>query len=152
MAKDTWRPKAILKPESRITWKTNQEQRYKDMHNKLQGQTNKLELREQPTTERLERIIDIYEISYLAFYTNRKYSENTLFSLSLYGLDRELEDRKQGQESSNVKLDPINQQPHKTELQWLQRILPKELKEFADVFSKMASNKLPPHRLYNYKI
>jgi len=40
------------------------------MHNNLQGQTNKLKLREQPTknpiTERIKRIIDICEISYLA--------------------------------------------------------------------------------------
>ena len=69
------------------------------MHNNLQGQTNKLKLREQPTknpiTERIKRIIDICEISYLAFYINLKYSKNTLFLLSLYKLDQELEDRKQ---------------------------------------------------------
>ena len=47
---------------------------------------------------KLERIIDICEISYLAFYTNFKYFENTLFLLSLYELDRELADRKRGQE------------------------------------------------------
>jgi hypothetical protein len=70
------------------------------MHNELQGRTNKLKLRKQPTIEKLkpERTIDICEISYLAFYTNLKYSKNTLFSLSLYELDRELEDRKRGQE------------------------------------------------------
>jgi hypothetical protein len=56
------------------------------MHDNLRGKT--LELREQLAkkliTERSERIIDIYKISYLAFYINFKYSENTLFSLSLY--------------------------------------------------------------------
>ena len=45
-----------------------------------------------------ERIIDICEISYLAFYTNLKYFKNTLFLLSLYELDRKLEDRKRVQE------------------------------------------------------
>jgi len=85
------------------------------MYNKLQGRTNKLKLREQLTIEKpkLKRTIDICEISYLAFCTNLKCSENTLFLLSLYKLDRKLEDRKQGQESSNkessnVKLDLIN--------------------------------------------
>jgi len=80
------------------------------MHNDLQGRTNKLELRKQPTIEKPkpERIIDICEISYPAFYTNLKYSKNTLFSLSLYKLDRELADRKQGQESKAKELDPIN--------------------------------------------
>jgi hypothetical protein len=68
------------------------------MHNKLQGRTNKLKLRKQPTIEKpkLERTIDICEISYLAFYTNLKYSKNTLFLLSLYKSNRELEDYKQG--------------------------------------------------------
>jgi hypothetical protein len=66
------------------------------MYNKLQGRTNKLELREQPakqpTIEKHKRTIDICEISYLAFYTNLKRSKNTLFSLSLYELDCKLED------------------------------------------------------------
>jgi hypothetical protein len=46
------------------------------------------------TTKKLERIIDICEISYLAFYINFKYFENTLFLLSLYKLDYKLEDCK----------------------------------------------------------
>jgi len=66
------------------------------MHNKLQGRTNKLKLRKQPakqlTIKKPERTINICEISYPAFYTNLKYSKNTLFLLSLYKLDRELED------------------------------------------------------------
>ena len=70
------------------------------MHNKLQGRTNKLKLREQPTknpiAERIERMIDICKISYLAFYINLKYFENTLFLLSLYKLDYKLANRKQG--------------------------------------------------------
>jgi hypothetical protein len=75
------------------------------MHNNLQSRTNKLKLRnqlaKQPTIEKPkpERTIDICEISYPAFYTNLKRPDNTLFSLSLYELDCELEDcKKQGQE------------------------------------------------------
>ena len=84
------------------------------MHNDLQGRTNKLELREQPVKQptieklKLERTINICEISYLAFYTNLKYFKNTLFLLSLYELDRKLADRKQGQESKAEELDLIN--------------------------------------------
>jgi len=75
-----------------------------------------------------ERIIDICEISYFAFYINFKYFKipysykdnknrvflnfkyfkNTLFLLSLYELDCELADRKQGQESKVEELDLIN--------------------------------------------
>jgi hypothetical protein len=95
------------------------------MDNELQGRTNKLKLREQPAKQptiekpKPERTIDICEISYPAFHTNLKRSENTLFSLSLYELDRELEDRKRGQEqeSKAEELNLISQQPHKTELQ-----------------------------------
>jgi MFS superfamily sulfate permease-like transporter len=71
------------------------------MHNKLQGRTNKLKLRKQPakqpTIKKHKRTINIYKISYLAFYINLKRFKNTLFLLSLYELDRELEDRKRGQ-------------------------------------------------------
>ena len=66
------------------------------MYNNLQGKTLELckQLAKKLITERLERIINICEISYLAFYINLKYSENTLFLLSLYELDRKLADRK----------------------------------------------------------
>jgi hypothetical protein len=53
-------------------------------------------------------MINICEISYLAFYINLKYAENTLFSLSLYKLDCELEDRKQGLELKVEELNLIN--------------------------------------------
>jgi hypothetical protein len=77
------------------------------MHNKLQGRTNKLKLREQPvkelkqpikqfTARKDDYIINICEIRYAAFYINLKHLNNTLFSLSLYELDRELKDRKRG--------------------------------------------------------
>ena len=84
------------------------------MHNDLQGRTNKLELREQLAKQLIiekpkpERTIDICEISYLAFYTNLKYSKNTLFLLSLYKLDYKLINRKQGQELKAKELDLIN--------------------------------------------
>ena len=38
--------------------------------------------------------INICKIGFIAFYINFKYSENTLFSLSLYKLDYKLEDYK----------------------------------------------------------
>ena len=71
-------------------------------------------MRDQPAKQLIikkpERIIDICEISYLAFYINLKYFKNTLFLLSLYELDYKLKDRKRGQglESKAEKLDLIN--------------------------------------------
>jgi len=66
------------------------------MHNDLQGRTNKLKLRKQLAKQlTIEKpTIDICEIGFVAFYINLKYSENTLFSLSLYELDCKLEDCK----------------------------------------------------------
>jgi hypothetical protein len=78
------------------------------MYNDLQGRTNKLKLRKQPTIGKPERTINICKISYLVFRINLKYFENTLFSLSLYELDCELEDRKQGQESKAKEPDLID--------------------------------------------
>jgi hypothetical protein len=91
------------------------------MYNNLQGRTNKLKLREQPakepkqpmkqfTARKDDYTVDICEIGYAAFRTNLKHSDNTLFSLSLYELDRELEDRKreQEQESKAKELDLIS--------------------------------------------
>jgi hypothetical protein len=53
-------------------------------------------------------MIDICKISYLAFYINLKYAENTLFLLSLYKLDYKLEDRKQGLKSKVEELNLID--------------------------------------------
>jgi hypothetical protein len=75
------------------------------MHNNLQGWTNKLKLREQPAKElkqlikqfiarKDDYIVNICEIGYIAFYINLKHLNNTLFALSLYELDCELEDWK----------------------------------------------------------
>jgi hypothetical protein len=47
---------------------------------------------------------------------------------------------------------PGDQQPEETKLQWLKRVLPKEYREFVDVFSKEASNQLPPHYTHDHKI
>jgi hypothetical protein len=67
----------------------------------------------------------------------------------LYKIDQLLQERK-AEQLNDVALG--DQQPEETELQWLKRVLPKEYQEFADVFSKKASNQLPPHRTHNHKI
>jgi hypothetical protein len=58
----------------------------------------------------------------------------------------------QAQEQVSPELQPEDQQPDKTECQWLERVLPDELKEFAEVFSKLCSNVLPPHCPYYHKV
>jgi hypothetical protein len=74
-----------------------------------------------------------------------------LFCTSLFEIDRELAAR----EPPECEVDGTTagtRRPDETELQWLQRILPHEYTDYADVFLQEASNELPPHRPYNHKI
>jgi len=96
----------------------------------------------------LVRTIDIAQIGAAAFRTNLRKKENILFQVSLYDIEREMQRR----DSIEEPLSPEDQQPGEAELEWLQRVLPPELREYADVFSKEASNELPPRRFYDHKI
>src|SRR5436190_6649958 len=84
-------------------------------------------------------VVDIAMIGAAGFHQNLKRKENTLFSTSLYEIDRLLE-RKQTPEDQE------------SDEQRIERLLPKEYAEFKDVFSKAASDTLPPHRPYDHKI
>ena len=88
--------------------------------------------------------IDICGITAAAFRLNLKKKENMFFTTSLFELDCELKARDPSEHPS--------EHPSETELQWLKRTLPKELADYADVFSKEASNVLPPHCSYDHKI
>ena len=102
-------------------------------------------IRQDPEKQR-KPTIDICGISAAAFRMNLHRKENIFFAISLFEIDREIEAR--GPETSNM--DP--QRPDETELEWLKRMLPPELVDYADVFSKEASDQLPPHRPYDHKI
>lgn len=100
-------------------------------------------------------MIDICGISAAAFKMNLRKEENVFFATSLFEIDRELEAREHRTckaIDTTLEEDASLQRPNETELQWLERILLEELREYADVFSKEASNVLPPHCLYDYKI
>ena len=150
LEKDTWRPQAILK-RIHSTWESDQRKSYVAMDTELKGRSitasvkvakvKKQDIAWKPT-------IDICGISAEAFYLNMKRSNNVVFTTSLYEIDRILEER----QSQEADLAEGDQQPDETELQWLQRVLPNDYKDFADVFSKEASNVLPPHRSYDHKI
>lgn len=77
----------------------------------------------------------ITEISAPAFRLNLRQPDTSLFALSLYELDREIEYR-----------EAALQDPE------LQEKLPQTYWEYADCFSKPASNEMPPHRSYDHKI
>jgi hypothetical protein len=80
-------------------------------------------------------------ISAPAFIRNLKDPTYEFFMTSLYKIDCILEDR-------NLE-SPAEEE---TEEQMLWRIVPKEYHDLIDVFSKSASDKLPPYRLYDHKI
>ena len=69
---------------------------------------------------------------------NLRRPENELFSVSLYELDRELERRELEDEPENEAA--------------IDEKLPAYLQEYRSVFSKAASDELPPHRSYDHKI
>jgi hypothetical protein len=94
--------------------------------------------------------IDIQVISAAAVKLHLRQKENICFITSRLEIDCELESH--AQEIMHEERDESHQRPKETEQQWLERILPIELWEYADVFSREASNVLPPHRSYDHKI
>jgi hypothetical protein len=86
-------------------------------------------------------MIDLAMISAPAFIRNLKDPIYEFFTTSLYKIDYILEDR-------NLET-PVEEE---TEEQILRCIVPKKYYDLIDIFSKSASDKLPPYRLYNHKI
>ena len=80
--------------------------------------------------------IDLFEISAPAFHLNLRRPDNVLFAASLSEID-------------NILLDKLAEE---TDEQIVDRVLPQAYREYVDVFSKEASDKLPPHRSYDHKI
>jgi hypothetical protein len=72
----------------------------------------------------------------MGFYYNLKRRTNKLFSISFYEIDRLIEDR----------LNLFS--PTKKELAHVSEAY----RDFIDIFSKTASDRLPPHRSYDHKI
>ena len=84
-----------------------------------------------------------------AFKLNLHQKDNVVFSITLDEIDSELRHRQDSHETAKLAGE---QQENESELQWLRRVLPKEYGSYADVFSKEASNVLPPHRSYDHKV
>jgi hypothetical protein len=98
--------------------------------------TTKPRVRRPPPRKDLPTI-DIAQISATGFHFNLYRPENEVFQISLYEIDRILEERQESIEE---------------EEQDLRTFLPAYLRNYADVFSKIASDTLPPHRPYDHRI
>jgi hypothetical protein len=83
-------------------------------------------------------VVDIKEIGAVGFYYNLRRKENEVFVTSLYKINCLIKEALQNKDEET-----------KEEIK--QRLLPM-CKDYLDVFSKVASDKLPPHRLYDHKI
>jgi hypothetical protein len=89
-----------------------------------------------PPTQYTRAGLDIAVIGAIGFYYNFKRRTNELFSTSFYKIDRLIKDR-------------LNlSSPIKKKLAYV----PEAYRDFMDIFSKIASDRLPPHRSYDYKI
>lgn len=86
------------------------------------------------------RVIDIREISANAFHFLMKRPQTEFFQTSLYELDHLIEEQSDQEPDDAETSDLIDQK------------LPPQYEPYRDVFSKVASNQLPPHRSYDHKI
>lgn len=129
---------ATLGVLQRTTYAQEMQRRLLRMDQELHGRTLPVQ-HPSPTIKRRPKSnhqIDIAEISAVGFHFNLRQPANEFFSTSLYEIDRILEDREDP--------DEITEE--------IEKNLPSEYFPFKDVFSKTASDKLPPHRLYDHRI
>ncbi len=89
--------------------------------------------------------VDICQIGATAYRLNVKKKDNLLFSTSLYEINSMLAHLRSPTPSTD-------RQPNEIEEAWLKRRLPQSYQEHWDVFSKEASNILPPHRKEDHRI
>ena len=81
-------------------------------------------------------VIDIAQISATGFHFHLYRPENEVFQTSIYEIDRIIQDREELLEDEKELLVK----------------LPSKYRDYVDVFSKAASNTLPPHRAYDHQI
>jgi len=83
--------------------------------------------------------IDITAISAIAFYFNIYRKNNKVFIISLYKINRIINNREE-------------RLAKETNKELVKRLLFTIYINYKDVFLKAALNKLPPYQIYNYKI
>ena len=86
--------------------------------------------------------VDIALIGSAPFERHMKRKNTEVFITSLYEIDRTIEDKRLEE----------RQAEEMAEQELIQQRLPQQYKEYSDVFSKAASDELPPHRSNDYQI
>ena len=96
-----------------------------------------------PPTKPSEFMVDICCISAPAFNKHLKKKDCLMFYTTLHEIDSLLE---------HHEANPTERKEDETEEQWIRRRLPERYQQYADVFSKQASDTLPPHRKWDHTI
>jgi len=91
--------------------------------------------------------VDIAIISAAVFKTYLSRPNTEIFTISLYEIDRVIEERKKGSKGGFVP-----RWDDESEEQFLRRTVLKEYYDLINVFLKTESDKLSPHRSYDHKI
>ena len=86
--------------------------------------------------------IDIALIGSAPFERHMKHKETEVFTTSLYEIDRIIEDKRLEE----------RQAEEMAEQELIRQQLPQQYEEYSDVFSKAASDEMPPHRPNDYRI
>ena len=116
------------------------------MERALDGQNNSGALSDQSyqymIRSRKHTPIDIAIIGSAPFERHMKQKDSEIFITSLYEIDRIIEDKRLEE----------RQAEEMAEQELIRQRLPQRYKEYSDVFSKAASDELPPHRSNDYQI
>ena len=138
-----WTPRDIQKHTERIDYKDSLQK----MEQELRETGNPLPKLKKPIKDYTKPLqIDICCIGPVGFLRNLKQPDTTVFSTSLYEIDRMIEQKE---------IEAIQESAAQEELdneELIAQKLPSQYTDFKDVFSKAASDMLAPHRLYDLKI
>ena len=141
----TWAPKDITKHSERI----NRKDSLQRMERELQGKpTTAVNGRPVKRVKRPVNLlpVDIYFIGAVGFHRTIAQPEVQPFVTSLYEIDRIIEEK----EAETIREQATQDELTNKEL--ITQKLPPCAHDLADIFSKAASDVLPPHRKYDLKI
>lgn len=138
-SRPSWTPKDIERHTERLDRIRNLRQ----MNEQLLGQRKAVEPTKKlkATRPRNLPVIDICALGPVGFYRSLKAPESVTFVTSLYEIDAMIQDRTLEEEPQELSDEELVDQK-----------LPSQYADFKDVFSKAASDVLPPHHSYDHKI
>ena len=139
-------PVPALRDITRHTENIDQRDRLRRMELELQGGAQPPAKRPDCKQPIILSPMDIYCISAVGFHRTLKQLDTSAFITSLYKIDWIIEEK----EIESIRNDAVQDEITNEEL--ISQRLPHQYREFADVFSKAASDVLAPHRPSDLRI